>query len=95
MTVHVFDACLAALALYLVGHLAWRRRIPLPPGPPGWPLIDNLLDFLSHAPYKTLGPMSERYGKSIRASPKACNTSLTFNQVLSYPLKCWVRDTLF
>ncbi|KAG6379861.1 hypothetical protein JVT61DRAFT_10421 [Boletus reticuloceps] len=57
------DICLAGLALYLVARLFWRRSVPLPPGPSGWPLIGNLLDFPTYAPYKTLGTMSTKYGK--------------------------------
>ncbi|KAF8137074.1 cytochrome P450 [Boletus edulis] len=62
MGVHVPSVCLAGLALYLVARLFWRRSVPLPPGPSGWPLIGNLLDFPTYAPYKTLGTMSAKYG---------------------------------
>lgn len=66
MVVRVFGACIVALALYLVGRLAWKKRtLPLPPGPPGWPFIGNLLEFPSYAPYKTFGAMSAIYGKCI------------------------------
>ncbi|KAN0091438.1 Cytochrome P450 [Tylopilus felleus] len=61
---HTLDVCLLGLALFLVGRLVWRRT-PLPPGPPGWPLIGNLLDLRTVAPYKTLGAMSSTYGPII------------------------------
>ena len=66
MGVHIFDVCLAGFALYFVGRLVsgLRRKTPLPPGPPGWPIIGNLVELLIHAPYKeSLGPMSRKYGK--------------------------------
>ena len=71
MGVHILDICLFGLALYLVGRLVRKGSSPLPPGPPGWPLIGNLLEFPTHdAPYKTFGAMSEKYGKCILASQK-------------------------
>ena len=60
---HVLDVCLAALAVYLVGCLLWKRGAPLPPGPRGWPLIGNLIDFPTYAPYKTFAAMGRKYGK--------------------------------
>ena len=66
MGVHVLDVSLVGLTLYLVGHIVWRAASrPLPPGPPGWPLIGNLFDLRAYAPYKTLGAMSSKYGKCI------------------------------
>ena len=70
MGLHVLDVPFACLALYLTGRLIWGRSVPLPPGPPGWPLIGNLLDFPVDAPYKTFGAMSSKYGKHILASYK-------------------------
>ena len=70
MGFQVVDVPFAALALYLVGRLIWGRNVPLPPGPPGWPLIGNLLDFPTDAPYKTFGAMSSKYGKYMLASYK-------------------------
>ena len=68
MGAHILDVTFVGLALYLVGRLVWTRGAPFPPGPPGWPLIGNLLDFPTHAPHKAFGAMSEKYGKCIHAS---------------------------
>ena len=85
MVVHTLDICLIALALHLVTRLAWKRRTLLPPGPPGWPLIGNLFDFPTHAPYKTFGAMSKTYGKSICASHKyICVTHATLGPIISF-----------
>ena len=60
----VLNISLVGLALYLVGRIVWRAAPrPFPPGPPGWPLIGNLFDLQTYAPYKTLGAMSSKYGK--------------------------------
>ncbi|KAF8134340.1 cytochrome P450 [Boletus edulis] len=65
MVAHLLtNACLLGWALYLVVRLVWRSS-PLPPGPPGWPLIGNLLDVRTDAPYKMLGAMSSKYGPII------------------------------
>lgn len=68
MGVRVLDISLVGLALYLVARLARRRSAPLPPGPPGWPLIGNLLDLRTHGPYTALGAMSGKYGKCMLTS---------------------------
>ena len=86
MVARVLDACLVALAVYLVGRLVWRRKTPLPPGPSGWPLVGNVLDFPIHVPYKTFGAMSKKYGKSMYASDTVY-ISLTLCQAISYPSK--------
>ncbi|KAI9573120.1 cytochrome P450 [Boletus coccyginus] len=67
MGVHILDVVLAGLALNIVGRLVWgrTRSAPLPPGPPGWPLIDNLLEFREPALYKSFGAMSSEYGPII------------------------------
>ena len=70
MGLHVLAVPFAGLAMYLVGRLIWGRSVRLPPGPPGWPLIGNLLDFPIYAPYKTFGAMSSKYGKYMLASYK-------------------------
>jgi hypothetical protein len=70
MGAHVLGVAFIGLVLYFVGHLVWPRGVRLPPGPPGWPLIGNMFDMPIHAPYKTFGAMSEKYGKCIDALHK-------------------------
>ncbi|KAI9571621.1 cytochrome P450 [Boletus coccyginus] len=61
-TTSVLHVCLSGLALYLVNRLVSKRNTPLPPGPSGWPLIGNLLDFPTYAPYRTFAALSGKYG---------------------------------
>ncbi|XP_063061778.1 cytochrome P450 2A13-like [Engraulis encrasicolus] len=57
---------LAALVLLLL-LLVWKRRgsrgLPLPPGPPGLPLLGNLLQVDKNAPYTTFMKWSKQYGE--------------------------------
>ena len=55
--------CVVTLvALTLMDRLSRRSSLPLPPGPRGWPIIGNALDF----PRRDRGPefkeLGERYG---------------------------------
>lgn len=65
MGFQILDVTFAGLALYLVGRIVRGMSVPFPPGPPGWPLIGNLLDVPIDAPYKALGAMSRKYGESL------------------------------
>ncbi|KAF9227082.1 cytochrome P450 [Gyrodon lividus] len=57
------DVCLAGVALYLTSRLLRKRRSrPLPPGPPGFPLIGNILDLPSHGPWVAFAAMGKKYG---------------------------------
>lgn len=76
MGVYILDVCLVGLALYLVAQLVWRKTALLPPGPPGWPLIGNLLDLRTNALYKTLGTMSSKYGECMLTSNIVVHGSL-------------------
>lgn len=87
MGTRTLDVCLACLASYLVFRLVRRKTLPLPPGPPGWPLIGNLLDFPTNAPYKAFGAMSSQYGKYLRGS-NSSHAPLILRQALSY-LSMW------
>jgi hypothetical protein len=50
------------LALILLYRASKRDRLPLPPGPKGWPLIGNLLDIPQSDVVKTYAEWARKYG---------------------------------
>ena len=50
------------LALILLYRASNRDRLPLPPGPKGWPLIGNLLDIPQSNVVKTYAEWARKYG---------------------------------
>ncbi|KAJ7160375.1 cytochrome P450 [Mycena filopes] len=57
------DGLFAAAALSLCYHLYTRKRtLALPPGPKGWPLIGNALDFPKSHAWRTFARWGELYG---------------------------------
>jgi hypothetical protein len=68
---HIIDG--AALLSFLVAFHAIhryqrRKRFPYPPGPPGWPLIGNVLDIPPSFPWFAFTKYSMKYGHIVSYS---------------------------
>lgn len=66
----------AALALILIGRSRKTATVGarrLPPGPPGWPVIGNVLD-LGTVPHQSLADISKKYGSIVWLRFGAVNT---------------------
>ncbi|KAI0078411.1 cytochrome P450 [Panus rudis PR-1116 ss-1] len=53
------------LGSWLLRKWQFRRILPLPPGPKGYPIIGNLLDLPDIEPWKTFGEWSKIYGNVV------------------------------
>ncbi|RDB16524.1 O-methylsterigmatocystin oxidoreductase [Hypsizygus marmoreus] len=57
-------ASLSILTLFTVKRIyALRTRLPLPPGPRGWPIIGNLFDMPQDVPWRTFSHWGREYGE--------------------------------
>ncbi|KAG1753721.1 cytochrome P450 [Suillus paluster] len=57
------DICLAGAAVYLVKQVFTKKNnVPYPPGPPGWPLVGNVLDMPRIKPWLTFAEWGKKYG---------------------------------
>ncbi|KAG1745650.1 cytochrome P450 [Suillus lakei] len=55
--------CLAGVGAYLVKQVVTKKNpAPYPPGPRGWPLIDNVLDMPRIKPWLTFTEWGKKYG---------------------------------
>lgn len=59
------DLAFAALAVYLLGQLLNKRRLPLPPGPKGLPLIGNVLDMPQAKESEVFTEWGKRFGERV------------------------------
>lgn len=77
MSVSPLDILACILAVVLCKRLYFRGakgNIPHPPGPPGLPLIGNLLDMPKNPAWSTYIHWSEKYGKSqVHPSERTAN----------------------
>ncbi|OAX39048.1 cytochrome P450 [Rhizopogon vinicolor AM-OR11-026] len=57
------DICLAGVGVYLVKQMFTKKNpAPYPPGPPGWPLIGNILDMPHAKPRLAFAEWGNKYG---------------------------------
>ncbi|KAG0702322.1 cytochrome P450 [Suillus ampliporus] len=57
------DICLASVGVYLVKRAFTKKNpAPYPPGPPGWPLVGNVLDMPHTKPWLTFAEWGNKYG---------------------------------
>ncbi|KAG0702324.1 cytochrome P450 [Suillus ampliporus] len=57
------DICLASVGVYLVKRVFTKKNpAPYPPGPPGWPLVGNVLDMPHTKPWLTFAEWGKKYG---------------------------------
>ncbi|KAG2158979.1 cytochrome P450 [Suillus bovinus] len=54
--------CLACVGVYLFKRVFGKKNPPYPPGPPGWPLIGNVLDMPHIRPWLTFAEWGKKYG---------------------------------
>ena len=69
------------------------KRLPLPPGPPGWPIIGNLFDISNSWLWLSYSSMAQKYGRSLSAhfcvaphdivSKATLSTSRYYHRILS------------
>lgn len=48
---------------YGISRLTHGRKLPLPPGPKGWPILRNLFDLSTDSPWETAAEWSKTYGE--------------------------------
>ncbi|KAG2138828.1 cytochrome P450 [Suillus cothurnatus] len=57
------DLFFASIGVYLVKQAFSKKKLaPYPPGPPGWPLIGNVLDIPHTKPWLTFAKWGKKYG---------------------------------
>jgi hypothetical protein len=63
------DLFFASIGVYLVKQAFSKKKLaPYPPGPPGWPLIGNVLDIPHTKPWLTFAKWGKKYGRCLMFS---------------------------
>lgn len=68
MGLTILDLVFAALGVYIIKQLLKQRRLPLPPGPQGFPFIGNMLDMPKVKESEVFTGWRKRYGKQYSLS---------------------------
>ncbi|KAJ7607861.1 cytochrome P450 [Roridomyces roridus] len=76
MLLDPINSILLVTVLFTVFLLCKRRRLPLPPGPPKFPLLGNVFNHPSVSVWKVYMEWSKLYGKSSIPSPNASPYSI-------------------
>ena len=76
-------------ALVVAKYATRRRRERVPPGPPGWPVIGNILDMPSSHEWRTFARWSEEWGKPISLPSVLLPAHAAFCQVTLSQCICW------
>jgi hypothetical protein len=64
------DICLTGVGAYLLKQVFTKKNsAPFPPGPPGWPLVGNILDMPHIKPWLVFAEWGKKYGKCLLFSP--------------------------
>jgi hypothetical protein len=69
------DLCLACVGVYLLKQVFKKKNPAYPPGPPGWPLIGNVLDMPHIRPWLTFTEWGKKYGESLVLPQSALSRS--------------------
>ncbi|KAF9812628.1 hypothetical protein IEO21_06099 [Rhodonia placenta] len=64
----ILAVAFTAFCILLLARLAKRRSAALPPGPQGWPIIGNALDFPTSHQWKTFAQWGDRWGDIMSVS---------------------------
>lgn len=71
----ILAVAFTAFCILLLARLAKRRSVALPPGPQGWPIIGNALDFPTSHQWKTFAQWGDRWGRLPDHSPAMIPTA--------------------
>jgi hypothetical protein len=80
MTLSYFDYAAGFLAVYFAGRLLSSKKsqgAPFPPGPPGVPIIGNLLDWPTDQEWDTFSKWAQQYGMNTLHSSFSFGSFLT------------------
>ena len=77
MALSLWDAFLYGFGLLIVIYFFTKyikqTGLPLPPGPPKWPVLGNLLDFPSNAEWETFERWGKEYSEGVSIHQWACS----------------------